>query len=78
MGISLKCGATKSHFSYRVWDNFRIAMSQACMQYIKNCKADNNSTISKEVLYEINKEYQLFTTQKEELQKFVKTTKYKC
>jgi len=53
-------------------------MSQACMQYIKNCKADNNSTISKEVLYEINKEYQLFTTQKEELQKFVKTTKYKC
>jgi len=39
---------------------------------IKLMNLDNNSTISKEVLYEINKEYQLFVTQKEELQKFVK------
>lgn len=39
---------------------------------IKLMNLDNNSTIPKEVLYEINKEYQLFVTQKEELHKFVK------
>jgi hypothetical protein len=39
---------------------------------IKLMNLDNNSTIPKEVLYEINKEYQLFVTQKEEIQKFVK------
>ena len=56
MGISLKCGATKSHFSYRVWDNFRIAMSQACMQYIKNCEENTNSLILTNITYPCNQD----------------------
>ena len=39
---------------------------------IKGINPDNIITISKEQLYEINNEYQLFTSQKEEIQKYVK------
>ena len=40
---------------------------------IKLLNIDNNQNIiSKEVLFEINKEHQLFVTQKEELQKYIK------
>lgn len=53
MGISLKCGNIKSHFSYRVWGSFRIAISQACMQYIKNCE-DTNSLILTKTTYPCN------------------------
>lgn len=40
---------------------------------IKLLNIDNNQNIiSKEILFEINKEHQLFVTQKEELQKYIK------
>ena len=40
MGITLKCGNTKIHNSYGLWNNFRIIMSIACIEYMKysiNC-----------------------------------------
>jgi hypothetical protein len=39
---------------------------------VKLLNIDNQNTISKDVLFEINKEHQLFIMQKEELQKYIK------
>jgi hypothetical protein len=36
MGISLKCGNTQFHMSYRIWNHFRVSISIACISYICN------------------------------------------
>ena len=55
-------------------DKIKLAFESLNTLYnkIKMLQVDMNTTISKEILYEINKEYQLFITQKEELQKYIK------
>lgn len=55
-------------------DKIKLAFESMNTLYnkIKMLQVDMNTTISKEILYEINKEYQLFITQKEELQKYIK------
>jgi len=35
MGITLKCGDTKIYNTYRLWNNFRIIMAIACVEYLK-------------------------------------------
>lgn len=34
MGLSLKCGGGKFHICYTDWNNFRIIMANACIDYI--------------------------------------------
>lgn len=46
MGITLKCGDTKMHNTYRLWNNFRIIMAIACVEYLKcSIKTDMKTKI---------------------------------
>lgn len=58
MGITLKCGDTKIHNSYSIWNNFRIIISIACIEYMKySIKHDMKTKIlteNKLVIYNDN------------------------
>lgn len=45
MGLSLKCGGDGFHISYTEWNNFRIIMANACIDYI-NFFHNSNSLVN--------------------------------